>query len=512
MSDSGVRLPEVLVSLSLATDLGLGQPSEHMLRAATIAMRLGERLGLTDAELATLYDVSILTYVGCPVYGNEAANVFGDDIEFRSAAVEVDLSRRGGSMFMLRRAGHGTSTFNRMRQMAGLMTTNGRAVVEQMAAHCAAAGQLADRLGLEPSVRAGIEQSYARWDGEGVPQGLAADELTLSARIAHVAEACEVFLRAYDADATLDVVRARAGTHFDPTVAAAVTQAADDLFAGLGEHTYDHLLAADPIGRPAMTEEELDDVLAAIGDFCDMRSPCFAGHSRATGELVDSAAEALQIPTEERRLLRRAGHVHDIGRSGVPGTIWDKPGPLTTSERERMQLHAYYAERIFSRPEALRRIGLLAGAHHERMDGSGYHRGTGGPMQSLSVRVLCAADAYHAMLQPRAHRAAREPDEAAAELRRDAAEERLDRVATEAVLAAAGHVPARVRAGGPAGLTAREADVLGLLALGHANKTIARQLGISPKTVGNHVERIYTKLGVSSRAAAAMRAMELGVV
>jgi HD-GYP domain-containing protein (c-di-GMP phosphodiesterase class II) len=512
MSDSGVRLSEVLVSLSLATDLGLGQPSEHMLRAATIAMRLGERLGLSDEELATLYDVSILTYVGCPVFGNEAATIFGDDIAFRAAATEVDLNRRRGGMFMMRRAGHGTSTFNRARQTARLMVTGGREVVEQMAAHCAAAGELADRIGLEPPVRTGVEQSYARWDGEGVPQGLSGEELSLAARIAHVAEACEVFLRTYDADAALDMVTARTGTHFDPTVAGAVAPAASELFAGLGDDPYDDVLVADPMKRPALTDDGLDLVLAAIGDFCDLRSPCFAGHSRATADLVDGAAEALQIPAEERRMLRRAASVHDIGRFGVPGTIWNKPGPLTTSERERMQLHAYYVERIFSRPEPLRRIGLLAAAHHERMDGSGYHRGTGGPMLSLPARVLGAADAYHAMLQSRAHREGREPEDAAAELRRAAADGRLDPVATEAVLNAAGHAATRVRAGGPAGLTAREVDVLGLLAVGHANKAIAHQLGIAPKTVGNHIERIYTKLAVSNRAAAAMRAMELGIV
>ncbi|HUQ38848.1 MAG TPA: hypothetical protein VM030_01715, partial [Acidimicrobiales bacterium] len=121
MSDSGVRLSEVLVSLSLATDLGFGQPSEHMMRAAIIAMRLGRRLGLSEEEMASLYDVSILTYVGCPVYGNEAAAVFGDDIEFRAAALEVDMTRLGGSTFMMRRAGAGSSVFHRAGQVARLM-------------------------------------------------------------------------------------------------------------------------------------------------------------------------------------------------------------------------------------------------------------------------------------------------------------------------------------------------------------------------------------------------------
>ena len=125
MADSGVRLTEVLVALSLATDLGFGQPTEHMLRSARIGMRLGERLGLDTEELATLYDVSILTYVGCPVYGNEAATLFGDDIDFRAHAVEVDLAGFPAMVFMLRRAGSGTSAFNRARQAAALMATGG---------------------------------------------------------------------------------------------------------------------------------------------------------------------------------------------------------------------------------------------------------------------------------------------------------------------------------------------------------------------------------------------------
>jgi DNA-binding NarL/FixJ family response regulator len=177
-----------------------------------------------------------------------------------------------------------------------------------------------------------------------------------------------------------------------------------------------------------------------------------------------------------------------------------------------MRMHVYYVERIFSRPEPLRRIGLLAATHHERMDASGYHRGVGGAMLSTSARVVAAADAYHAMTQPRPHRQALTGEDAAAQLRREADEGRLDPVAVDAVLTAAGHAGSRTRGGGPAGLTARESDVLGLLTQGLPNKGIARRLGISPKTVGNHVERIYTKLGVSNRAAAAMKAMEYGVV
>ncbi|MEO5725107.1 MAG: HD domain-containing phosphohydrolase [Ilumatobacteraceae bacterium] len=512
MADSGVRLNELLASLSLATDLGLGQPSEHMLRAARISMRIGQRLGLGLQELATLYDVSILAYVGCPVYGNESAALFGDDIDFRANAIEVDLAGFPAMLFMLRRASAGAIGLDKVRNVVAMVAHGGRSVVEQMANHCSAAGVLAERLGLGHDVRAGVEQSYARWDGRGVPSDLAGEHVSLSARISQMAEACEVFHRTAGISATIDMVQSRRGTHFDPKVCAAFDSDPQALFDGLDVHTMDETLDSQPIERPNLSDDELDDALEAIGDFCDLRCPYFVGHSRGTADLVTRAAPLLNVPPADAQLLRRAALVHDVGRFGVPGAVWDKRGPLSSSDHERMRMHAYYVERIFARPEPLRRIGLLAAAHHERMDGSGYYRHVTGATLSMPARLLAAADAYHAMLQWRPYRDALTPLDAARELRREAAEGRLDAVATDAVLAVAGHSGGRARGGGPAGLTTREADVLRLLIQGFPNKTIARSLGISQKTVGNHVEHIYVKFQVTNRAGATMRALREGFV
>jgi len=511
MASSGVRLSELLASMSLAADLGLGQPPEHMLRATRIAMHLGRRLGLDATALSTLHDVSILTYLGCGVYGNEVAELFGDDIEFRSHASEVDLGGVAAMRFMLRHAGKGTSAMNRAHQSARLVVSGGRGVVEQMANHCSAAGVFAERLGLSNEVRSGIEQSYARWDGRGVPGGLAGENLELSARIAQVAETAEVLQRNVGTVAALEVIQTRSGTHFDPAVVAALSTDDGASFGGTDHEPIEQGLD-EPVDRPELSSDELDRALEAIGDFCDLRCPCFAGHARGTAELAASAAELVHLPPTETVLVRRAALVHDIGRFGVPATIWDKPGQLTVADRERMRLHVYYVERIFQHPPALRSIGLLAATHHERMDGSGYHRGVSASMLSAPARILAAADAFHAMTQPRPHRAALTADHAAATLRRDARDGHFDPAATDAVLAAAGLTPSRERSGGPAGLTVREAEVLALLAQGLPNKGIARRHGISPKTAGNHVEHIYTKLAVTNRAGAAMHAMQLGLV
>lgn len=516
MPDAGaaqrVRLTELLTALSVATDLGMGQPERHMMRSTRLALRIGNRLGLSTADLATVFDVSLIAYVGCPVYGNDAAALFGDDIAFRAGALQVDLAGWSGRRLMFGSAGAGGSPWRRAGAGAALMAGGKQRIVEQMANHCAAAGVLAANLGLGAGVQTGLEQTYARWDGRGVPGGVGGDRVSLAARVAHVAEACELMQRTHGLEAVTDTMRARRGTQFDPAVVAAVLVDPAALFADLDEHVVEEVGEAEPIERPPLDDAALDHALGAIGDFCDLRSPYFAGHARTTAALAGAAGEALRLDGADVTVLRRAALVHDVGRFGVPATVWDHPRPLSVIDRERMRLHAYYVERIFARPEPLRRVGLLAATHHERMDGSGYHRGVDGTMLSAPARVLAAADCYAAMTQPRPHRPAFEPDAAAGALRAEAAAGRLDALAVDAVLGAAGQHRARTRAGGPAGLTARECDVLARLASGQSNKAIARSLGISTKTVGNHVEHIYTKLGVGNRAAAALRAMEHGIV
>ena len=368
MGDSGIRLSDLLVSLSLATDLGFGQPPEHMVRSARIGMRLGARLGLEETDLATLYDVGILTYVGCPVYGNEPAVLFGDDIDFRAHAIEVDLAAFPALVFMLRRAGHGTSAFNRARQAASMIAGRGRQVVQQMADHCSAAGALATRLGLSEDVRAGIEQAYARWDGKGVPDDLSGTGMSLAARVSHVAEACEVFHRTGGIEAAVDVVRARSGTHFDPEIAELVSADPDPLFENLDQHTIDELLAADPADRGSLTDDELDGALEAIGDFCDLRCPFFAGHARTTAQLARGAAEAMNLSSADVDLVYRAALVHDVGRFGVPGSVWAKARAVD-DQRAGAGPHARVLRRTDLQPAGAAAPHRSVGGHAPRADG-----------------------------------------------------------------------------------------------------------------------------------------------
>jgi HD-GYP domain-containing protein (c-di-GMP phosphodiesterase class II) len=509
---SGVRLAELVAAFSLATDLGLGQPMEHLLRSWLIAARLGRYTRLEETEPQSLFYVVTLGWTGCVADTPEVAARFGDDIAFRRDSYEVDRAGMPMLGFALRHAGAGSPALHRLRLGAALVLTRGAAVERGLLSHCLSTATLADRLGLDGQICHSLRQVFTRWDGKGVPSDVAGEEIAPTIRLFHLAENAEVFHRAEGLDAAVQLARARRGTQFDPAVVDAFCGSAGDVLAELdGVGDWNELIEREPSLQTRLTETELDAALEAIADFTDLRSPSRAGHSRAVATLSARAAELCGLPDSEVTIVRRASLVHDLGFHGVPATILDKPGPLTTSESERMRMHSYYTERMLARPAALARIGAVASLANERLDGTGYHRGLGGAAISASGRILAAACAFCAMTEPRPHRPALSAKQAADNLRADARAGRLAGDAVDAVLAVAGQRRGRGGAG-PAGLTAREIEVLTLIARGASNRQVARALGITPKTAGTHIERIYTKTGASTRATATLFAMKHGLL
>lgn len=246
-----------------------------------------------------------------------------------------------------------------------------------------------------------------------------------------------------------------------------------------------------------------------FGDLVDLKSPWLHGHSRGVGDLAADAAQLLQL--EEARTLRIAGYLHDIGRVGISSRIWDKPGPLTASERDQVELHPYHTARILARVPELALVARLASEHHERSDGSGYHRGVNASAVTMASRVLAAADRYCSLVEDRPCRPAVPASDAAAALKADVTARRLDADAVSAVLEGAGHRRG-VRRSLPAGLTERQIDVLRLVSAGLSNRDIARRLVISSRTAEHHVQDVYLKIGVSTRAGAALFAMQQGLL
>jgi HD-GYP domain-containing protein (c-di-GMP phosphodiesterase class II)/DNA-binding CsgD family transcriptional regulator len=510
--DSQVTLAELVGAFSLTTDLGLGQPLEHVLRSWVIAARLGEHVGLDPADRDDLYYVSTLAWVGCVADTPELAAWFGDDIAFRGDSRQIDLAGLPMMGFMLRHVGVGSPALHRLRLGASFMVKGAKAVERALLSHCLTTAQMAERLGLGTDVCDTLQQTFTRWDGKGVPGGMGGQDIAMSMRLLHLADIVEVFQRSGGPDAAVEVARARRGTYFDPDVVDAFCPVASDIIGTSdGDLDWNALIADNRALQRSLTEAELDNALEAIADFTDLRSPPRAGHSRCTAELAARAATCAGLPEPDVTMVRRAALVHDIGLHALPATILNKPGPLSASETERMRMHAYYTERMLAGPGQLARIGAVASLTNERCDGSGYHRGLAGAAIPVTGRLLAAACAYCAMIEPRPWRPALTAKEATEELRAEVRAGRLDASAVDAVLEGAGQ-PRGKRRSGPAGLTPREIEVLTLIARGASTRQVAQRLSITPKTAETHIERIYTKTGASTRSTATLFAMQHGLL
>lgn len=507
-----VRLAELVASLSLATDLGLGLPQEHVLRQTVIAGRLGRLAALTEDEQAAVFYVSLLAWVGCVADSHELAHWFDDDRQLRADSYEVD---KVGMPMMRMMVGHVAADSRPLRRitMIGRFLTGGfREAIGTFITHCQTTGDIADRLGLGDRVGSALAQAFERWDGKGFPGQAAGEAIEAAMRVVQIADDAEVFVRTAGIDAAVEMLRSRRGTEFDPRLVDIATENADQVLGGLDDcDTWDAVMdGCAPLDR-RVEEAELDKVLEIFADYADIKSPWYLGHSRAVAELAARAAQVHGLGGDDVDLVRRAALTHRLGAVGVSTSIWNKATPLTAIETERVRTVPYLTERVLCRQPRLAAIGAVAATAHERCDGSGYPRALTGAAIPVTGRLLAAADLYQAWSEDRPYRPALSPDERRRALLDEVSAGRLDGPCANAVLAAAGHAVRR-RATLVAGLTAREVEVLALLVRGCSNKEIAERLTITSRTAANHIEHIFAKTGSATRGAAAMFALRHGLV
>jgi HD-GYP domain-containing protein (c-di-GMP phosphodiesterase class II) len=513
-ADSGVRRGEVIAALSLATDLTMGQPVEFALKSCVLATRLGRMLGLGAEELGEIFYQSLLRYIGCNAETHAMAALLGDEIDFRRDFALIDMGRASEMAALvfghLRRAHAGAGMFGMVAGVTRGMLFGPKASAENIAGHCEVAERLAERLALSAGVRRNLGQIYERFDGRGLPRGLKGEAIAPAVRVVSFAQDAIVLRAAHGVEVAHAKLQERAGSAYDPHLVDRFMKRAGELTEGLEASSWEAVLALEPEPHALMSQAEFDAACLAMADFADLKSPYSVGHSRAVSALAAAAARRCGLPEADAIDLSRAGLLHDIGQVAVPARVWLKAAALSDSEWEQVRLHSYYGERVLARPPALARLGAIVAQHHERLDGSGYHRGARGPALTAQGKILAAAEAYQNKIEPRPHRAAFSTQAAADALKREARAGTLDGEAVGAVLAAAGHAVPQRRAM-VAGLTEREIDVLRAIARGQSMKEIARALGISPKTVDNHTQSVYAKIGVKTRGGATLFAIEHGL-
>ena len=499
----GTTLAEVAALLAVAQDHAFGQPPGSQLRATAVAQHLAGAAGVDIAERGTVWLTSALRFLGCTGHAFDTAVLLGDEIEFRADTMRSDLANPMDVVrLMVDHAGPGLSGFARLRAVAAVLAAGRKPAELNFRMACEVADAFAVRLGLGEAVRGALGSTFERWNGRGLPQGLKGTQIPRPMRVAHLSQEFEVLARVEGAEGALVTIKARRGKAYDPELTDLLLAHGTEWWAEAEDQDpWEAALALAPPATP-LGRADVRNALFVLADFADLKSPWTSGHSRAV------AAFALEAGGPE---AEAAALVHDLGRVAVANTVWDKPGPLTRDERDKAEVHALVTDQLLRRVPATAVLADTASGAHERLDGSGYHRRLSAVHLNQAHRVVAAADCYQAMVSDRPQRPALGADEAASELRAMAASGRLDGEAVERVLAAAGHRRA-ARPPLPAGLTAREVDVLRLLALGLTTWTVAERLVISPKTADHHVQHIYTKIGVSTRGAATLFAIERGIL
>ncbi len=512
------RRADFLMVLAYATDLATGQSRDFALRSCVLATRLADAAGLDERERRNVYHQALLRYIGCNADTHLLAAALGDEIALRQDLARTDM----GNMSEL-----GETIARALKRLLAdappevLARAVNEGVAEALhasvpilAGHCEVAKRIAQRIGLPEETQESLSQLYERWDGHGLPRHLKGDEVKLSVRLVTLAQDVIALFEAHGAEKMVEIITKRRGGAYEPELADLFLADVERYIEGLDQPvSRETILALEPAPHALLDETACEEAYLAIADMIDMRMPFTFGHSRAVAALADAAAKRAGLPASDIRDVRWAAYTHDLGELAVPVSTWMRAGALTARETDAAHLHPYHGERaLVSLGEDGKPVAALVLRHHERLDGSGYHRYARGNDLSPAARILAAAEAFQTAREERPHRAALSDAAAAAKLRSAVREGKLCPEAVEAVLAAAGQSSRREAAERPAGLTPREIEVLRLIAAGHTAKEAARRLEIAPKTADNHIQNLYSKIGVTTRAGAALFALERGLV
>jgi len=507
-----IRMAEVLAAFSLATDLGTGKPMGHAIRACYLGMALARELRLSTSDQADLYYSFLLMHSGCAALSLEMTPVIkGDELAAIGDITLIDETNLREALGWMRRnvspnAPLPTRILNLVQALLHNPDDGGPRGV------CEVAVRVAQRLDMPQGVQNAVRHYLERWDGKG-PYGLQGTAIPLKAHLLHLALKIEACNTVYGRDAAETMALEQKGKIFAPQVVDAFLSVAGkpDVWEtwarqDIGEVVLD--LEPDSPHR-YIGEAKLDDVALAAADFVDLKSPFTVGHSRETAHFAVCIARRMDLPQSDIDTIRRAALVHDLGLIALPGHILLDQEQLSAVDKEKLRLHPYYTERILSRVPALEPVAAIAGMHHERLDGTGYYRGLSGDELPVGACILALADAFQDRLQGAPNRRDLDPEDVLKAMEPEAgtrfSPECFAALAQE--LGVAAPSPRRQREL-PAGLTGREVEVLQQVAKGDTNRQVAQALVISERTVAHHLEHIYDKIGISSRAAAVFFAME----
>lgn len=447
MSAGELKLSELIASLSYALDITEGQPPGHCVRACWIGMHIGRQVGMPDSQLWELYYTLLLKDLGCSSNAARICELYlTDDLDFKRDYKTVGDSLPQVLGFVLKHTGLKAGLAERFRSVMTILRDGPEIARELVATRCQRGADIARLLRFPEGVAEGIYSLDEHFNGNGKPARVAGEAIPLYSRIALLAQVIDVFHTETGREGALKEARRRAGQWFDPALVQAFEQVAqsDAFWATLASETIDGAVAAlQPAGagrQHVLDDDYLDDIASAFGQVVDAKSPYTSGHSARVALYTDMIGEALGLSMERRRWLKRGALLHDVGKLGVSNSVLDKAGALDRAEWDAVKLHAEFTETILGRIDAFRELAAIAGAHHERLDGSGYPRGLAAEEIRIETRIITTADIFDAITASRPYRGAI-PIPQALEMMRKTVGTALDPACYDALVRAVERVP-----------------------------------------------------------------------
>ena len=408
----------IIGALSYALDLTEGAHPGHAIRTCLLGMRIGAELRLSPVELSDLYYALLLKDAGCSSNASRLHQIVGgDEIHAKAFTKTNDWTRYEWRQFrfLLEFVHSGEPFVDRVRAIGSMVRNSSENAAELFGLRCFQGGSVVKSLGLGEGVAQAIYNLDEHWDGRGYPSRLRGDKIPRLAQIVSLAQTLDVFHQQFGATAALDCMRRRSGRWFDPDMirAALALILRGELWEELDHPELRQRVAAlEPESLTLIADEDgIDRICVAFSEVVDAKSPSTYTHSVNVAKIAVALGECLGLGADELVTLRRAGLLHDIGKLSVPNSILDKPGRLTPEEWECVKKHPFYTHQILARIPTFATITEIASSHHEKLDGSGYHRGMRGDDLCRSMRILAVADMYEALSAKRVYREALNHDE-----------------------------------------------------------------------------------------------------
>ena len=405
------NLSEILSAFSYALDLTEGQPAGHSIRAAWIGTCLADAIGISGDQLSDISYAVLLKDLGCSVNAARVSELFvGNDRKLKHEFKLIGPEAEDFGNFIATNVGLQAAEEKRAKAIDELSANAPEIMAGIMEARCTRGADIARQLRFSEEVATAISHLDEHWDGSGLPTGISGDRIHIGGRIALLAQIVDVFAKAFGPEIAIREVYNRSGSWLDPElVHAFLSLAAKDGFWNRwgSEDLPFEFMAMKTVIKPIVIDEDfLDDIAIAFGQVIDAKSPFTSGHSDRVGRYSDMIAKHLGIADAERRSLRRAAILHDVGKLGVSSAILEKPGKLDDEEWEQMRMHSAHTFDILSRIEPMRDMAVIAGAHHERLDGKGYPLGIDQASIEMQTRIITVSDIYDALTADRPYRAA----------------------------------------------------------------------------------------------------------